>query len=181
PPLSKGLWIIIRLFLLGIVPAPHRHQQPQHCVPHGVTLFRTKCHIPMGKPYQRPRPCASTRPAHDGICRFLCSLAWSNLTNGRHALINRLGPCFTHLRLCSMTQGAWTHVPSSHRPRTGLRLTTQPRYHPSTGPASAQNTAIVVKLPSFGAGITNAAVVAYGFQALMIGPFCPLLTTDVEV
>ncbi len=35
---------------------------------------------------------------------------------------------------------------------------------PQPLPASGQNTAITVTVPSFGAGNTNAAVVAYGFQ-----------------
>jgi hypothetical protein len=35
---------------------------------------------------------------------------------------------------------------------------------PQPLPASAVNTAITVTVPSFGAGNTNAAVVAYGFQ-----------------
>lgn len=36
---------------------------------------------------------------------------------------------------------------------------------PSPIPASGVNTAVVVNVPSFGAGNTNAAVVAHGFQA----------------
>lgn len=35
---------------------------------------------------------------------------------------------------------------------------------PQPIPASGQNTAIVVSVPSFGAGNTNAAIVAHGFQ-----------------